>query len=87
MSDEVWIKVADVRRIFDLDNPERKHLIVARYHGEMLAESVTVADCLGGVFRDSRGRLWQDSDDLEGDLRMFVRVRARPTMITVYEVF
>lgn len=87
MRDEVWIKVADVERIFDLDNPEREHLIVARYHGEMVAEKVTVADCLHGVIADSRQRLWQDSDDLDGDLRKFTRVIAKPRMIMSYEAF
>jgi hypothetical protein len=85
MSDEVWIQVADVKRIFDLDNPEREHLIVARYHGKMLADWVVLADCLGGVIRDSRQRLWQDSDELEGDLRKFTRVMAVQKLFTVYE--
>jgi hypothetical protein len=85
MGDEVWIKVADVKRIFDLDNREREHLIVARYHGVMLAERVTVADCLDGVLRDSRQRLWQDSDELDGDLRKFTRVMAIQRLFTVYE--
>lgn len=90
MSDEVWIKVADVARIFDLDNPEREHLIVARYHDEMVAEKVTIADCLHGVIADSHGRLWQDSDECEGhdsDFRKFTRVMARLATYTVYEVF
>jgi hypothetical protein len=85
MGDEVWIKVADVKRIFDLDNPESEHLIVARYHGQMLAERVVLADCLDGVLRDSRGRLWQNSDELEGDLRKFTRVMAVQKLFTVYE--
>jgi hypothetical protein len=87
MGDEVWIKVADVERIFDLDNPEREHLIVARYHGQMVAEAVTIADCTHDVIADSHYRLWQISDDLDSDFRKFVRVLATSKTITVYEVF
>lgn len=83
MGDEVWIKVADVSRIFD--DQDAEHLIVARYHGEMLADSVHVENWFDDVIKDSRSRLWKLTLIREDGLAKFIRVMAKPTMITVYE--
>lgn len=85
MGDEVWIKAADVGRIFD--DRDTEHLVLARYHGAMVPDSVRVEDWFEDVIKDSKGRLWRASSIREDDLRRFVRVMARPKMITVYEEF
>jgi hypothetical protein len=83
MSDEVWITLADVKKIFNQEDTE--HLVVARYHGSMLADSVRVVDQIEEIVSDSRGRLWRLTPIREGELIKFIRVLAKLEMITVYE--
>lgn len=83
MGDEVWIGLTDVKKIFNQEDSE--HLVIARYHGSMLADSVRVVDQIEEVVSDSRGRLWRMTPIREGELIKFTRVMAKPMMITVYE--
>lgn len=85
MCDEVWLTLTDIKKIFD--ETESEHLVVARYHGAMLADSVCAVDVHEEVIRDSRSRIWKLTDVHEGELHKFVRVMAKPLTITVYEAF
>lgn len=85
MGDEVWIVLADVKKIFN--SPESGHLVAARYHGNMVGDSVRVVDEMEEVIGDSHSRLWRMTPIREGELIKFVRVMAKPVMITVYEAF
>lgn len=85
MCDEVWLTLTDIKKIFD--QTESEHLVVARYHGRMVADSVHCVDVREEVIGDSRARMWRLTDLHDGELHKFIRVMAKPMMITVYEEF
>lgn len=83
MGDEVWISLTDAKKIFN--SPDSHHLVAARYHGNMVGDSVHVVDQMEEVIGDSHSRLWRMTPIREGELIKFTRVMAKPMMITVYE--